>query len=163
MIIRKAYEINEQLGHKKIDCIPNSYEKFMSVSIGNLKFIDSLQFMASSLEKLAENLYDKEDKYKNFHSLKSIYPEHYELLCQKGFYPYEWVDDISKLDHVGLPPIQSFYSNLRQEGISEENYKHAENVYKALDCKSFKDYHLTYLQCDVLLLADVFEQFRKSA
>jgi hypothetical protein len=33
MIIRKAYEINEQLGHKKIDCIPNSYEKFMSISI----------------------------------------------------------------------------------------------------------------------------------
>ena len=36
----------------------------MSFNIGNLKFIDSLQFMASSLEKLVDNLYDKDDKYK---------------------------------------------------------------------------------------------------
>jgi hypothetical protein len=42
MIIQKAYEINSQLGNKNIDVIPNSYEKFMSFSIGDLKFIDSL-------------------------------------------------------------------------------------------------------------------------
>ena len=35
-------------------------------------------------------------------------------------------------------------------------------VYNKLNCKSFKDYHITYLQCDVLLLADVFENFRKT-
>jgi hypothetical protein len=62
-IIRKAHEINNKLGNKRIDAIPNSYEKFMSFSIGDIKFIDSFQFMASSLEKLVENLYDKEDKY----------------------------------------------------------------------------------------------------
>ncbi|MFM7984892.1 MAG: hypothetical protein ACKPKO_36785, partial [Candidatus Fonsibacter sp.] len=44
-----------QLGNRKIDAIPNSYEKFMSISIGDLKFIDSFQFMASSLEKLSGN------------------------------------------------------------------------------------------------------------
>ena len=117
--------------------------------------------MASSLEKLAENLYDKEDKYKHFHSLKSIYPEHYDLLCKKGFYPYEWVDNINKLDNVGLPPIEAFNNRLTQSTATPENYKHAQKVYDALNCKSFRDYHLTYLQCDVLLLADVFEQFRK--
>jgi len=161
MIVRKANQINEQLGNKKIDCIPNSFEKFMSISIGNLKFIDSLQFMNASLEELVKNLYDPEDKFKHFHSLKSIYPQHYDLLCQKGYYPYEWVNDISKLDHEGLPPIESFYSSLTQEGISPEKYKHAENVYETMNCKTFKDYHLIYLKCDVLLLADVFEHFRK--
>ena len=133
----------------------------MSFNIGDLKFIDSLQFMASSLEKLAENLYDKEDKYKCVHSMKSIYPDHYELLCRKGFYPYEWVDDISKLDHIRLPPIEAFDNKLTQSKASPENYEHAKNVYDKLNCSSFKDYHLTYLKCDVLLLADVFEQFRK--
>ena len=41
-----------------IHVIPNSYEKFMSFDIGRLKFIDSIQFMASSLEKLVENIHN---------------------------------------------------------------------------------------------------------
>ena len=51
-----------------IHVIPNSYEKFMSFDIGRLKFIDSIQFMASSLEKLVENLHNDNPltKYDNF-------------------------------------------------------------------------------------------------
>ena len=45
---------------------------FMSFKMGTLKFIDSFQFMGSSLEKLVENLYDKDDTYKNFNSMKNI-------------------------------------------------------------------------------------------
>jgi hypothetical protein len=55
-----------------------------------------------------------------------------------------------------------FYSKLSQSHISETDYEHAQNVYNKLKCKSFKDYHLTYLQCDVLLLSDVFGNFRKT-
>ena len=109
--------------------------------------------MASSLEKLTENLYDKEDKYKHFQFMKSVYPEHYELLCRKGFYPYEWVDDISKLDHTGLPPIEAFDNKLTQSKASPENYEHAKNVYNKLNCSSFRDYHLTYLKCDVFIIS----------
>jgi hypothetical protein len=161
LVIKKAHEINDKLGNKHIDVIPNSYEKFMSFSIGDLKFIDSLQFMPSSLEKLVENLQHPEERYRNYNSMKREFPEHYEMLCQKGVYPYEFVDDISKLDHPGLPPIESFYSKLRQEGISREDYERAQKVYATLNCSSFKDYHMTYLKTDVLLLADVFENFRK--
>ena len=84
------------------------------------------------------------------------------MLCQKGYYPYEWVDDIKKLNHKGLPPRANFYNKLKQELISEEEYQHALKVYDTLGCKTFKDYHLAYLKCDVLLLADVFEKFRKT-
>ena len=93
--------------------------------------------------------------------MKSVYPEHYELLCRKGFYPYEWLDYISKLDHIGLPPIEAFNNKLTQSKANPKNYEHAQNVDDKLNCSSFKDYHVTYLQTDVLLLADVFEQFRK--
>jgi hypothetical protein len=72
------------------------------------------------------------------------------------------VDNDSKLDFDGLPSQDKFYSKLTQSSISDNDYKHAQNVYKTLNCKSFLDYHLTYLKCDVLLLADVFENFRNT-
>jgi len=53
LILKKAFDV---VGTEKINAIPNSGEKFMTFSIGNLKFIDSFQFMASSLDKLAENI-----------------------------------------------------------------------------------------------------------
>lgn len=84
LIIKQAFEINNKLGNRKIDAIPNSYEKIMTFSVGDLKFIDSLQFMASSLEKLVENLYDESDKYKIFNFMKMNYSEHIELVCKKG-------------------------------------------------------------------------------
>jgi hypothetical protein len=84
------------------------------------------------------------------------------MLCKKGFCPYEWMDDISKMDFVGLPPKEAFYSKLSQESISEKDYKHSQTVYEKLKCKTFRDYHMAYLKTDVLLLADVFENFRKT-
>ena len=94
--------------------------------------------------------------------MKQYFPHHLDLLCQKGYYPYEWVDNIEKLDYIGLPPRESFYSKLNQKTISEKEYEHANKVYNTLNCSSFKDYHLTYYKTDVVLLADVFENFRKT-
>ena len=47
---------------------------------------------------------------------------------KKGYYPYEWVDDIRKLDYAGLPPIHAFTSRLKQLELTEEEYKHALRV-----------------------------------
>ena len=79
-----------------------------------------MQFMASSLESLVNNLYDKENKYKHFTHMKRHFPEHIELLCRKNIYPYEFVDHISKLDYVGLPPKEAFYSSLYKENVSDD-------------------------------------------
>src|SRR6218665_2188491 len=43
---------------EEISCIPNNMEKYMSVSLAHLKFIDSLQFLNSSLDKLVDNMKD---------------------------------------------------------------------------------------------------------
>ena len=164
LIIKSAYDIAEKLSSDRFSVIPNSSEKFMSFSVNDCKFIDSMQFMLSSLESLVENLYEtgEDDKFKNFTFIKNYFADDLDLMCRKGFYPYEWVDNIEKLDHVGLPPKSAFYSKLKQEDISDKDYKHAETVYDKLKCQTFKDYHLAYLKCDVLLLADVFENFRKT-
>jgi hypothetical protein len=160
-IIKQAHEILGEINNPKIDAIPNGYERIMSFSIGSLKFIDSLQFMASSLDTLVKNIYEDGDRYKKFNNMKRYYSgEKLDLLCRKGYYPYEWVDNDEKLNHVGLPGRDNFHSTLTKESISEDNYNHALNVYDKLGCKPFKDYHMTYLKCDVLLLADVFGNFR---
>jgi hypothetical protein len=121
-IIKQAHEILSEINNPKIDAIPNSYEKFMSFNIGCLRFIDGLQFMASSLNTLVQNLYEKEDKYKNFNNMKRFYfDEKLDLLCRKDYYPYEWVDSDEKLSHVGLPERDNFYSSLIKEGIREDS------------------------------------------
>ena len=81
---------------------------------------------------------------------------------QKGFYPLEWFDNNNKFNHEGLPDREHVYSKLSQKQISEDDYKHACGVYDKLGCKTFYDYHMAYLNCDVLILADIFEHFRKT-
>jgi hypothetical protein len=159
LILKTAYALNS----KDISAIPNNCEKFLTFQINKLKFVDSIQFLNSSLEKLVENLKDNEPELNNFPIMKSTFPCNAELLCQKGVYPYEWVDDISKLDHKGLPPKEAFYSTLKQATTSDEKYEHAWKVYKEMNCKTFKDYHMYCLKTDVALLADVFENFRKKS
>ena len=56
-----------------------------------------------------------------------------------------------------------FYSGLSQEGITDQDYKHAQEVWDTFDCRNIGDYHDIYLRTDVLLLADVFENFRRTA
>ena len=62
-------------------------------------------------------------------------------IARKGFYPYEFIDDHTKLTYQGLPPKESFYSKVRLDGISDEDYKHAQNFYNEFKCKDFGDYH----------------------
>ena len=83
------------------------------------------------------------------------------LLKQKGVYPYEYIDSLEKLNETQLPPIEAFYSTLKQETITEEEYQHAQNVWRTFNCKTLLDYHKLYLQVDVLILADAFEKFRE--
>ncbi len=70
--------------------------------------------------------------------------------------------DFSKLNAAQLPPKKAFYSHLTDSHISDEDYEHAQKVWKAFGCKTMRDYHDLYLKTDVLLLADVMTEFRKT-
>ena len=157
-----------------IDCIPNNEENYISFSktiitgeYTNKKgetrnkyfkiiFKDSLKFMASSLEALVNNL--PEGALNNLN--KYFTPQQVKLLKQKGFFPYDYMDSIEKLKDLKPPPQKAFYSKLTGKGINNYNYNHVLNVWKTWKMKTFKEYLELYNVTDVLLLADVFENFR---
>ena len=123
-----------------------------------LRFIDSYKFMASSLDSLTTNLvkggkrlFDLDDNLAK-----------YKLLTRKGFYPYEYMDSWDRFIETRLPSIDKFYSKLTGVGISEDDYKHTTNVWNEFDIKNLREYDDLYLRMDVVLLANVFEEFRNT-
>ena len=157
-----------------IDCIPNNKERYISFSktikTGEYKnkngetknkyfkiiFKDSMKFMLSSIEALVGNL--PSDGFKNLE--KHFTPEKVKLLKQKGFFPYDYMDKLEKLKDDEPPPQEAFYSKLSGKGINKSCYEHVLNVWKTWNMKTLKDYLKLYNISDVLLLADVFENFR---
>lgn len=143
---------------EEINCIPNNMEKYIS-SIGKLDFIDSLQFMNSSLEHLVSNL--AKEGFTKFRQLKKHFPDPEQAnLLRKGVYPYGYMDSEDKFQETSLQTKEEFYSQLRDEQIGDDDYAHAQRVYSTFQLQNLGEYHDLYLKSDVLLLADVFENFR---
>ena len=86
--------------------------------------------------------------------------EQFRLLLRKGVYPYEYMDNFERFEEQALPSIDKFYSELNLEGISKTDYQHAQKVWENFEIRDLGDYHDLYLINDVMLLADVFENFR---
>lgn len=85
----------------------------------------------------------------------------FELASSKGIYCYEYVTDLAVLNETSLPPQDKFYSQLKDESITDEEYARAENVWQTFNMKRLWNYHDLYLITDVLLLADVILAFQK--
>ena len=101
-----------------------------------------------------------EPTIKRLSETSKIYKEKASLFTRKGVYPYDYIDSLQRLNETQLPPKEAFYSKLNKSHISDEDYEHAQKVWREFDCKTMRDYHDLYLKSDVLLLADVFENFR---
>ncbi|XP_071628719.1 uncharacterized protein [Temnothorax longispinosus] len=70
-----------------------------------------------------------------------------------------FVDGFDKLLVTELPPREDFYSSLTGETASESDYEHARNVWRCFCVRNLGEYSDLYLKTDVLLLADIFENF----
>ena len=70
------------------------------------------------------------------------------------------MDDYSKFYNERLPSKEKFYNILNDKHITDEEYEHAKEVWKTFDLRDMGEYHDLYLVSDVLLLTDVFENFR---
>ena len=82
----------------------------------NLVFIDSMQFMNSSLDKLVKNLSDEDFKY----LVKEFGSENLELLKQKGAYPYEYMNSIDRFNEEKLCARKYFFCSTKKGKIDED-------------------------------------------
>ncbi|XP_070529938.1 uncharacterized protein [Cardiocondyla obscurior] len=156
-----------------IELLPITKEKYISFTKNvksstdnrnnciKLRFIDSFKFLNTSFEKLASFL--SKDKLRvSRYEFSNLTNENFDLLTRKGVFPYKYVDSIEKLEDVCLPPRESFYSSLTDDIVFENDYAHAIDIWQRFSIQTLGEYSDLYLKTDVLLLADIFENFRDS-
>ena len=163
-----------------INCIPNNDKKYISFSKGlcvghryrkgkndkkggviynyhQTKFLDSFKFMPTSISNLVKKL-----KEEDFKIVKKYFQgDKFSLLMRKGVHPYDYIDSPERFKETQLPPKEVFYSKLEDENITDEDFAHAQKVWKTFNMKPMGDYHDFYNKLDLLQLADIFENFRK--
>jgi hypothetical protein len=81
------------------------------MKVGQLKYIDSMQFMNNSLANLTKNLGD--DHPITSQHFKDFTPRKISLATRKGIYPYDYIDSHDRFKETELPPIHEFHSTLK--------------------------------------------------
>ena len=125
---------------------------------------ETLLFKCIDCEKEYEKEINKElvERFANTYKFCNNDINKFIILLRKGAYPYEYMDGWNKFNEKIIPSKESFYSNLTLENITEVDYIHANIVFKTFELNNLGDYHDLYVRSDTLLLADVFENFRKA-
>ena len=78
-------------------------------------------------------------------------------------FPYTYLDNANKLNENALPPIAEFFDTLSNSlRVSDADYARVQAAWHQFGCRNIRDYLLRYLELDCVLLADVFENFRKT-
>ena len=123
-----------------LNCIGNSCNSFKLIDFKfkkvkySLKLLDMCNFIKGSLNDLSKNLNDK-GKF----ITKEHFPDNFELLKYKTCFPYEFITK-ENIYYENLPSIENFYSSLKLDGISKEDYNKTLEIYKKLNCKNIKEY-----------------------
>ena len=107
-----------------VGLIPQNLEKYLSLSVGQLKFLDSFQFTPKSLDVLSKTLEDDEFKY----IVKSCTTSHFDLVRRKGVYPYDYMDSVERFEETELPSQDAFFNKLSGSSYSDTDYAHASRV-----------------------------------
>lgn len=163
-------------GDNFVECIsgvPCNMEIYKCLNINSFNIICSYAHLSSSLDTLLKNLPDS--KKKSLYTIVSPqglapttpgeaerFAERYKLINKKGFYPYEMITSVEKLD-IPLSQLkrEHFNSKLNLSKISDADWEHVQTVIETFGFKTFREYHDLYLQIDVLGLQDVFEYHRE--
>ena len=166
LFINELVADNKKRGKKTPRILPHNTEHFKAIYDDIFIFLDSCEFLQSSLSSIVESM-----KISSGGTDKEVFPllseflchdmSKYELLMKKGVFCYEYLDDETKLLETSLPDKDLFFDKLKNRSISQAEYDHAQTVWKRMCCRDIGDYLSVYLATDVMLLADCMEAFRK--
>ena len=124
--------------YNKVQLLSKNSENYISIDYGSnykkIRFLDSYRFMVKGLSDVAKSMVE-------FPILDKYFKGDISLLKQKGYYPYEYINSIDRLNETSLPPKESFFSSLTQKVITDKEYSHAQEVWKHHNCKTLKDSH----------------------
>ena len=84
-------------------------------------------------------------KFPNMHRFCNGDNNKFVLLLRKGVYPYEYMDSWERFNQIALPDKKGLYSELYMKKVTDEDYAHAEKVFKELWLKYLDDYHDLYV------------------
>ena len=121
----KPYLIESLMKTDTIKFVVKKSNSFMCLQTEQLKFVDIQNYWAPGFGY-------------------ATYLKAYKCSMEKGFFPYEWMDDLHKLNSQVLPDHEQFYSTLKKSNISEEEYHYCQDVWKAEGMKTMKDYLIWY-------------------
>ena len=144
-----------------LNVIGNSCESFKMINFKfkkikySLKLLDMCNFIKGSLNDLSKNSNDENKIITREH-----FKDNFELMKYKVCFPYEFISK-ENIYNKELPLIENFYSSLKLNNISEDDYDKTLEIYEKLNCKNIKQYLDIYLKLDICLQADIFNVFRK--
>lgn len=162
------------MDYKTISALPVSGEKFKALDIRvqtgtytnkaneerpkfiTFRFLDSMAFLNSSLEKLADTLTDDQKCF-----TRAAFPDdvRFDIMKRKGYFPYDAVSCLHDLDVAHLPRDE----HPTMGKFNPDEYERGLSNWTAMGCLTLRDYLQVYLTADVKLLTDVFENFRTTA
>ena len=130
----------------------------------NMRF--TIASLSQSIDKVSE--INKEisqieliKKFPNTYKFSNGDLNKFYLLLRKDIYLYECMDSWKRFNETELPDKESLYNKLNKEGKTDEDYAHAQKVWKEFNIKNLGKSPDLYVQSDTFLLADVFENFRE--
>ena len=128
---------------KRLDSLPQFVIKktksYMALGTKRLKYLDVVNYLAAGT------------------SLNNFYKA-FKVKTPKGCFPYEWFDNLEKMNYRGLPPQSCFYSSLSDKGIDSYTYMNCWKEWNEQKMKTFGDYTRYYNNSDVVGLVEGLEK-----
>ena len=149
---------NPKIG--QIDVLGQTSEKYTRISTRHFVVHDSMSHLVGSLDSLCSSLRQRGDC--GFQLIRQEFPEDekYQCVIRKLVYPYDYIDSFEKFAEP-IPCIEAFYNKLSEEELSEDEYTRLLRICEIFGVKTLGQLHDLYLRIDVLILACVFEDYRR--
>ena len=135
----KPYLVKVLMEKELINFVVKKSNAFMCLQTERLKFVDIRNYLAPGFDY-------------------ATYLKAYKCTVLKGYFPYEWMNNLEKLKWTSLPSHQDFFSTLKNSNISNEEYTYCQQIWKDEEMTTMQDYLIWYNNRDVVPFLEAVEK-----